>query len=82
MKVINQHSFLLTAATLILLAAFFIFRDGFSLPRALGLVALAGAVAGLWLAVRPRQSAALDISRVEEHIGGDIPVLLEFQSPY
>lgn len=82
MSLINQHSFLISAAFINLLAAFFILRGGVTPWRVLGVLGVAVVLGLIWWVVRPRQSDLVEISRVEGHIGGGVPVLLEFQSPY
>jgi hypothetical protein len=82
MKLINQNSFLILLAAIFLGGAFFILRGGLTLSRALGLAALAVVLGLVWYGLRPRQSPEDELAHFEDRIGGEMPVLLEFQSPY
>lgn len=82
MKLINQNSFLILLAAVFPGGAFFILRGGLTLSRGLGLAALALILGLVWYGVRPRQSPQDELEHFEDQIGGEIPVLLEFQSPY
>lgn len=82
MKAVNQYSFLISAGIIFLLVAVFLLRHGLSLQRILGVLGIGILLGGVWFAIRPRQSSQDDLARVEAYIGGEKPVLLEFQSPY
>ncbi len=82
MRYINQHSFTLTAAALLLVVAGLVLRRGLTLPAVTAVVALA---AGLTLAhylLSPGPSTVGEAQAVLDRIGAGRPVLLEFQSPY
>ncbi|MFO8036412.1 MAG: hypothetical protein R6U57_07295 [Anaerolineales bacterium] len=82
MKTINQNSFLILLGMIFLVGSFFVLWGGFTLPRVLGVFALAAVLGLVWYAVRPQQSPQDELERFEDQIGGEMPVLLEFQSPY
>jgi len=82
MKAVNQYSFLVSAGMIFLLGAVFFLRHGVSLRGILGVLGMAILLGGVWFVIRPRQSSTDDLARVEEYIGGEKPVLLEFQSPF
>ncbi len=82
MKTVNQYSFLISAGVIFLLGAVFLLRHGLSLRGIVGVLGMGILLGGVWFMVRPRQSSRDDLARIEEYIGGEKPVLLEFQSPY
>lgn len=82
MKAVNQYSFLISAGVIFLLGAVLLLRHGLSLRGVLGVLGIGILLGGVWFAIRPRQSSRNDLARVEEYIGGEKPVLLEFQSPF
>lgn len=80
---INQYSFLLLSAGLVLLAGVILLTRR---PRWNDYLAFAAILTGLliaWAVLHPRQTPLMDNARkVREMIGAGIPVLLEYQSPY
>lgn len=82
MSFINQHSFALLSAVVLLALAVFLFRDG---VQGSDLVALGALVLGLGLAfwlLSPGPSTLRETETVQAQIGAGVPVLLEFQSVY
>ncbi len=82
MTFINQHSFTLSAAAVVVILAAVLLRDG---VRANDLVALGALILGLGLAyflLRPGPSTSALAEQLTAPIGAGRPVLLEFQSPY
>lgn len=81
---LNQHSFLVFALGGWLALAVGLMRGSRRrwAPLALGL--LAGALAALWLVLRPGASdyADADVARVESLVGHGRPVLVELYSNY
>ena len=82
MEWINQYSFLLVGAFVLVALSVVLFRD---VIRQTDLVALGSLVLGLALAYmlfRPSASGEGDPTQRLDGIGGGTPVLLELQSPY
>ncbi|HET7009918.1 MAG TPA: hypothetical protein VFI11_04015 [Anaerolineales bacterium] len=79
---VNQHSFLLAAGAVIVLAAFFLLRDGFRPMDAVALAALLIGAGAAYALLRPRPGTQDDAASLRAEIGSGQPVLLEFQSPY
>jgi hypothetical protein len=82
MEWINQYSFLLLGAFLLVALSLVLFRDGI---RQNDLVAVGSLLLGLvfaYVLFRPSASAEGDPASSLDRIGGGVPVLLELQSPY
>lgn len=79
---INQHSFVLGALLLLLVAALFLFRQRVSPGDLIVLAALAAALLIGWTVLKPSQTVGGEVAEVQAQIGAGKPVLLEFQSPY
>jgi hypothetical protein len=78
----NQHSFLIAAATAILLLAIVLLRDGVRPSDLFALGALCLGLALAYVLLRPGESTRTQVEAVQAEIGRGVPVLLEFQSPY
>lgn len=79
---LNQHSFLVVAAGVLILPAAILLRDG---VRPADVAALGAVGLGLALAyarLRPGESTQRQADLVRAQIGQGRPVLLEFQSPW
>lgn len=82
MAFFNQHSFTISALVVLLVLAALLLRDG---VQANDLIILGAMILGFTLAFfffRPGDSTFNLVEDVEDHIGKDLPVLLEFQSNY
>lgn len=82
MAFFNQHSFTISALVVILVLGALLFRDG---VQANDFIILGATILGFALALfffRPGDSTLNHVEEVEDHIGKDLPVLLEFQSNY
>lgn len=76
---LNQHSLALSAALLLGLAVWILFRRGMQRNSLLALAAMLGVFLLIFFAVRTETSSA---QQVDEQIGAGTPVLLIFQSEY
>jgi len=81
-ELLNHHSYLLVAVTILLVVAFLLLRDGAKPADFLVLAALLALLAGVWWLIRPDSDAELAVAEVQAQIGNGRPVLLEFQSAY
>lgn len=79
----NHYSFVWIAAALTVVAGLVLLT---SRPRPKDFISFAVIVSGLltaWLVLHPQQTPLMsDAKAVQAAIGGGMPVLLEFQSPY
>lgn len=82
-QVINQYSAVISATALLLAVFLFVFkRKSRTLKLVLPGIILAGSLTA-WFFLRPIQTTHMnETENVRALIGGGIPVLLEFQSPY
>jgi len=83
MSFINQNSYIITCALILVLMASVLFRDGI---RLLDIAAITVAIATFsvsWILLRPTPSTLSSIDSVEAVLeNGEIPTLLDFQSEY
>jgi hypothetical protein len=82
MAFINQHSYTISAATVLMIVGVIAFRSGVS-PRgifAIGLLILI--LISAFLLLRPGKSSHDRVAQINSTIGAGKPVLIEFQSPY
>ena len=79
---INHNSTLVLGIGILVLAAFFLLRDGVTLKDLLLLCGLLVLLLLLWLPLRPKQKLPSQGSGLLSQIGAGLPVLLEIQSPY
>jgi len=83
MSFINQNSYTITCALMLVFMASVLFRNGIQL---LGIVAITVAIATFsvsWILLRPTPSALSSIDSVEAVFANEeIPTLLDFQSEY
>lgn len=82
MAFINQHSYTITAATVLTIVGVIAFRSGVS-PRgifSIGLLILI--LISAFLLLRPGKSPFDRVTQINSVIGAGQPVLIEFQSPY
>jgi hypothetical protein len=83
MKIINQYSFVIAAAALLLVAVAFVIRHKVRWQGLLALAVIAAGMVTAWIVLHPRQTPFVeDAKKVQAMIGQGTPVLLEFQSPY
>jgi len=82
MPIINQYSMLLSGVFILGVAVFVILRKGFKPKDGIKLLVLAGALFVSWLALRPEQASANELSEFQSQIGQGQAVLVEMQSPY
>ena len=82
-SVVNQNSFILIAAAVILVAALILLSRN---PKWTDYLAFSVICLGLltaWIIMHPRQTPLMeDAQKIQAMIGAGKPVLLEFQSPY
>jgi thiol-disulfide isomerase/thioredoxin len=82
-QIINQYSFLIVAAALILAAAIVLFRKHVRWQEFLAMGVIIAGLAAAWVILHPTQTPLMEeAQKVKERIGQGAPVLLEFQSPY
>ena len=79
---LNHHSYLISALAVWGLLAVVLLRDGVRRLDVLALVAVAGAFAGAWLALRPGPGTFTDPAAVEAAIGRGELVFVEVYSNY
>jgi len=79
---INHNSTFVLGIGILVLAAFFLLRDGVKLKDILLLCGLLGLLLLIWLPLRPRQKLPAQGTGLLSQIGAGLPVLLEIQSPF
>ena len=83
MKVINQYSFIIVGAVVLIGAGVLLLHRRPGWPQWLIFGTLVVGVVAAWIVVHPRATAqVLDAAQVQASIGQGTPVLLELQSPY
>ena len=79
---INQHSFTLLGAMALVVLTAVLLRDGLKPSDFLAIGSLSAGLVLAFLLLNPGASTESDADRVRAQIGAEVPVLLEFQSPY
>ncbi len=82
MAFLNQFSFLLIGASLLLVLVLFLRRQGTAEGSLMTVIALFVGLAFAFVFFRPIDTEDITELRFEELVGSDKPVLIEFQSPY
>lgn len=82
LQLLNQHSYLITALLVFLIAGGFLLRWRGGLPGALLTLALTGLLVGGYFLLRPGQSTIQDAAEFEAALASGQPVLLELYSNY
>ena len=81
-QLLNQYSFAIFGAIIVIASAIFILRRGFSIQKIflVGILAFASLVT--WSYLRPQPGTDASRTQILSHIGQGTPVLIEIQSPY
>ncbi len=83
MSFINQNSYIITCALILVIMASVLFRDGIRVIDITAITVAALTFFVSWLLVRPTPSALSSIDEAEAIFANEqIPTLLEFQSEY
>jgi hypothetical protein len=82
MKLINQYSFTLMVAVVLLIFVVFTLRAGPNWRHLIALGALSLGIVLTYRFLKPGASSSADVDRILAEIHSGSPVLLEFQSPY
>jgi hypothetical protein len=82
MALINQNSYTITAATVLVIAGVIAFRSGVSPRGIFSIGVLILLLISIFLLLRPGKSSLERVSQINTSIGAGKPVLIEFQSPY
>jgi hypothetical protein len=81
-QLLNQYSFAIISALLLVTSAFLILRRGFSVQKILLVGLLAIVLLAGWSFLRPHPGTDASREQILSQVGRGTPVLIEMQSPY
>ena len=81
-QLLNQYSFAIFGAIIIIVSAILILRRGFSIQKILLVGIMAFVLLVAWSYLRPQPGTDASRTQILSQVGQGTPVLIEIQSPY